>query len=240
MKNKLSSANLIRLIYDGVSKNEANKISWSCDYCNKSEIHFHASSVGHCQRLLQYNLIYIKNQNEKKRFAEQEQVFLRDGHINENIVREGLKGSGIKMFYHANLEIKEPSMNRVPIVMHSDIVFEYEKEMYIIEQKSVKDTAWQKIISTAEVPFRYIWQLQMYLTKLEIKYGFILIKKRSSSDMMPFPQTSSKPLYKTIISKLANILIHHKKNKLIDKPYETKQQWGECRYCIYSKECWGE
>lgn len=239
---RLLSSDLLGLIYNGIRKNAENKKTWRCTYCDDSIPHFHASSVGYCQRKLQYFIEHGMQHNRKN--SEETEAFLRDGHINENIVKEGLIGSGVKLFYH-DAQIKK--VGDVILVMNKDIMFEYNyagysTSKYIIEQKSLKDTNYKKIIKDRKLPEWYIDQIQMYLDFYNIQWGFILLKCRSSSDMFPFPVELDVKRVKKIYAKLQNIMNHVRKKKLIDRPYPAtpyKDKPLECKVCQFYKECWG-
>lgn len=244
----LSSADFMALLFSGIKKNNENKDHWSCDFCDSSIPHFHASSVGYCQRKLQYFIMYGMKHN--KTFAESELAFLRDGHLNENIVREGLKGAGAILFYDAKKPTPHKKVKDVIIVIHKDILFKWNELLYLVEQKSLKDTNYVKVIKREEnIPYWYLDQLQIYIdyyTGLlkESVYAFLLIKKRSSSEMYSFPIKLDKKRVKELYAKCQNILDHVKRNKIIDRPYKYEASFNkrpqECKLCQFHEQCYGD
>lgn len=232
-KQLLQESELLSLIYEGNRNALLSDKPNYCKLCVAEEPHFHASQIGYCTRRQQYDILH---KIYPKVMSGYNATWLKDGMFHEEIVKSGLLGSNVKILeyqYKPHIKYKDTI-----IVTHYDLLIEVNGIKYFIEIKSVKDWSWKDIIKTGIIPFRYVQQLMLYQNEHKIENGFVLLKRRMTSEMLPYYFKLNKKVVKDIFVKQQAILEATDKQKIVPRPYPDNKNF-ECRkMCPYYLMCW--
>lgn len=239
-----------------------------CSGCNASleklkkgaeRIHFHASDVGACGRRTQYSM-----QFPLKAMTGTDPWFLKDGHFHEEVIlrliREGSADpkaldesiESISIYAAKN---EEELFSRIPykdsrgalkefvIVGHWDGLLSVgyvdgRFEEYLLECKSVKDTTFSKV-KAGEISNEWYGQIQTYLHQLGLKAAYLLVKNRTTAEVLPPIRIDFDPKYlKKRRQVLAEVHEAVTSGGLVPREHETRNN-DECFFCKFKTKCWG-
>lgn len=242
-----------------------------CTACNENfqkikegaeVIHFHASNVGGCGRKTQYSMMY-----PLKAMGASKPEFLKDGHLHEagilELIRVGFSDpkaidesiESVSVYAAKN---DEELFQRLPykdasgalcefvIVGHWDGLMSIgytdgRFEEYLLECKAVKDFTFQKV-KAGEISSEWYGQIQTYLSMLGLKTAYLLVKNRTTSEVLPPIRIDFNPKYiEGRRQKLAEIHEEMMSDNrgLVDREH-TSPKNDECLFCRFKTKCWGE
>lgn len=207
--------------------------------------HFHASDIGQCHLATQLNILHPKQKAEDPINL----VFLRDGHLNENVMIELLNSSYVtgyhdqEVVYRESIKVTETITEEIVVVNHPDLLIYYNKNITIvIEFKAVKDWYFKEIASKGLTSLKYFGQCQSYMHALDLKLALLFIKNRHSSQILaPFVIQYDKNYMNKRLQYLAAIqyLNNEGKGQLVPKEYNDKNT-DECKFCAHKDFCWSK
>lgn len=183
-----------------------------CSVCNQGTTfeelpHFHGSDFGLCARSVQHAKMVGGNNT----FDDQTRAFLQDGHEAEALIVRALRASGHSVMHRRdtgdgdefrvwiNPEARE--ITKVPsdlvrclpddarpegsllVIGHTDGVIDRD---YLLECKAVKDWAFENKFRAGQLPAKYLGQMKCYMTCLDLKGGYLVVKARPTSEYLTF------------------------------------------------------
>lgn len=236
---KLDGKKLVDDIYDASFVD--NKIP--CSLCqNSSEtnkaplIHFHGSSVGHCIKQLKHQaqqmlLMKFWRPNPDKMY------FLKDGHLHEQSMLSSLEKAGYALDYK-DVEIQKDYIadgETIKMIGHPDARIKIDGKYYIVECKAVKPYAFGKF-KKGIIPLWYYGQCITYTQLLASEGAILLVKCRSSSEVLQFLIDRNTKFWDIQLEILATVQKAIKEHEEIAKPYQYEE--NECKFCPLQEECW--
>ena len=205
--------------------------------------HFHGSDVGTCYLHTQLSILTPI----QKTYEPVKQIFLRDGHLNEEVMMELLNSSYTtgyhdqEIIYKDDIKLSDTVTEHIVISNHPDLMIFYNQKLSIlVEFKATKDWYFKNVACKGMVPNKYYGQVQSYLQALNINFGLLFIKNRHDSNVLPPFVIQYNPEYiQTRFRYLAGVqhLIKQGKNQLVPKEYQSKDT-AECKFCDYREHCW--
>jgi hypothetical protein len=167
--------------------------------------HFHGSDFGKCVRQVQYGKVVKPERIEDPDTMQ----FLLDGHLHEKAIVDALRSAGVKVDHRHDADEgvatdefvvgitgegkiktyvdvqscrKRVSEDEIVIVGHTDGVI---NDRFLFEAKSVKDWAAKNKFKGGQVPRDYYGQMQCYMNCLDLDGGFLVVKSRHTSAVLP-------------------------------------------------------
>ena len=225
---------------------------------NGRRIHFHGSDVGACPRQTYFKMILGHTTKEVGAKA----AFLQDGHLHEAMMLRALS-TKFDIYQPKNSDemrltvpiLTEPAdvekfvddtsafsllinLRTFLIIGHIDGWVVDGDTFHLLECKSVKDYTWKEV-KEGKIKDEWYGQVQIYMLMLNIKRAYLLVKNRTTSEMMQPIRIDFDREW--VIKKLRMLIqIYKCVNKGIEvpKPETRKATESACKFCEFHSRCY--
>jgi hypothetical protein len=211
-----------------------------CSLCGTDEFHFHASDLGGCQKR-----IYLNKLNKISYNNDARNNFLMDGHLHEKSILDyisSVNSSNFKIEPCVNEMQLQKKFDNFTLVGHPDAIGTVTDNGFLIECKAVSNETW-KLCKDNIISDVWYGQIQTYLYLLNLKVGYLIVKNRSTSDiLMPFRFEYDEEYFTHRIKGLNNIAYSILENATESVPTKehSDSKHKECSVCPYWNDCWGK
>lgn len=196
------------------------------------QISFRASSIGYCMRSQYYTYMNEDKDDIDSDFEFKTGAADRGNHIHD-MLKDKFKRAGLWKGDEIPLSVR-----RFNYTGHLDLQIEWQKELAIVEMKSM--TRWKYPNYIRRPDEKHILQLQSYLWMRNLKTGYLLPYNKDTDEWTMLKTHRNEDIINLVINKL-KMLKYYTSNKIVpDRPcrHPDEHPSGECRWCKYSLKCW--
>jgi hypothetical protein len=192
--------------------------------------------------------------------------FLKDGHFHEeailNLLRQGTADpsklddsiESIRVYAAKNTEElfqrlpykdSKGALREFVIVGHWDGLLSIgytdgRFEEFLLECKAVKDATFNKV-KAGEISNEWYGQIQTYLSMLGLKAAYLLVKNRTTAEVLPPIRIDLDSNYlkkrRQVLAEVHEYLTQGN-GKLVDREHVSRKN-DECFFCKFKTQCWG-
>jgi hypothetical protein len=214
-----------------IIKNNAEKSA------ERSNSHFHPSSIGYCARKIVYDRL---NYPAAEMDATLLRIFQNGDHMHLRY-QEYFEGMGIQIA--EELELTEKSENQMTaercklynIGGRTDSLIELEGESYLIELKSINGDSFKFQLS--EPKSAHVDQLQLYMFLSGVHHGILLYENKNTQEIKMFTVDYNEENIEPILQKVLYV------NKCVENkvlpPREGIRTDYKCKSCGHRGSCFG-
>lgn len=236
------------LLYDRIRRGMVALDRTPCSICREPEtklprLHFHGSDWGACRKKVMYECFFGHEDDRDPRWR----TFLFDGHFHEYSIVSALRtlgyrvrgrGKSTEFRLEEHITVDGTDVHFLTVGHTDGLIGE---DNAVLECKAVKDWAWKNKFKKSQIPQTYYGQIQCYLHHYQSPYGFLVVKNRHDSDILPpFKISYDEEYVKNRLHDLGLVYLAltggRKERKAVKKPYKTPGD--ECRFCAFKSRCW--
>ena len=249
--------------------NKKSENSAPCQLCAEHpeqqgrRVHFHGSDVGSCFRSSYFKM----TTGQSEEIAGIKDAFLSDGHLHEHAMLARIsrdfdivmpKNSAekrvaipmstdaefLRKFVDSQGELPIDSYRKFTLVCHFDGLIAESTEpnanVYLLECKSVKDYTWKQV-KAGEIKLEWYGQMQSYMFATHIYRCYLLVKNRTTSEMMlPIRVDFNPEWFADRLKKLSIIYQAINVQKEVPRPIGKKATDSDCRFCLFKDGCYSK